>query len=536
MITQYDVIIIGAGHNGLTLGAYLARSGLSVVVLEARHEEGGGLSTEELTYPGFLHNVHANYHTFVDLAPPVSDLKIRDHGVQYVKPEVQMASIYPDNTALVIYDDIEKTAASFARFSQKDAETFLRLYKEAHGYVDLLLGTLMFEPPMSVKELTKALSVFKVGNRSQFLSVKLRKETINQFLDEHFENSKIKAHLAFHGAVCGYGNNIEGLAIGFPLLMGKINNWHLSIGGSHRLAHALWRDLANHGGVLITDARVDGIVVENKKAVGVKLQDGTELKANKCVVSTVSVEQTFLEFIDRKKSDDDLLEPEFVNKVQNEILHQSWSLFSVHLAMSQAPNYIASEFEPDVNKAWVVNLGYDSLEALNDDWDVIAKNGLPDPRPNVAVNSLYDPTDAPDGCYTGLIRQFAPYEIGSDGPAAWDEISGIYGQKCIDAWAKFAPNLAEDAILKWATYSPHDITVKLPNMVRGDWMMGQITLSNMLDQRPTSELGGYRTPIKDLYMAGSTQHPHGFITFGPAYNALSVIAEDLGIERWWREV
>ena len=99
-----DVVIIGAGHNGLTLGAYLARSGVDVVVLERRHEEGGGLCTEELTRPGFLHNVHANYHTFVDMAPPVRDLEVREHGVEYVRPEVQMASIFDDGTALCVHD------------------------------------------------------------------------------------------------------------------------------------------------------------------------------------------------------------------------------------------------------------------------------------------------------------------------------------------------------------------------------------------------------------------------------------------------
>lgn len=533
MKTSWDVIIIGAGHNGLTLGAYLARSGFDVVVLEARHEEGGGLSTEELTYPGFLHNVHANYHTFVDLAPPIDDLKLREHGVGYVKPEVQMASIYSDNTALVIYDDIERTVDSISKFSTKDAETFKRLYKEAHGYVNLLLETLMFEPPMSLKELSRALSVFGIDKRSEFLSVKLRRQTINQFLDQHFENSKVKAHLAFHGAVCGYANNVAGLAIGFPLLIGKINNWHLSVGGSHKVAHALWREMATHGGVLITDAEVVNIVVDKDKAVGVRLADNTELSAKKFVVSTVSVEQTFLEFIDNKSN---VLEESFVAKITSEIKHQSWSLFSVHLALKKLPEYLAAEFEPDVNRAWVINLGYDSLGALNSDWDLIAKNKLPEPKPNVAVNSLYDPTDAPEGYFTGLIRQVTPYEIGNNGPSAWQSVGEYYAQRCIDAWVKYAPNLSEDAILKWATYSPYDISTKLPNMVRGDWMMGQISLANMLDQRPLPELGQYRTPIKNLYLAGSTQHPHGFITFAPAYNALSVIAEDFGINRWWRQI
>ncbi len=124
MRDSYDAIIIGAGHNGLTLGAYLARSGLDVVVLERRHEEGGGLCTEEITQPGYLHNLHANYHTFVDMAPPVSDLDVRGNGVEYVRPEVQMASIFDDGTALTIHTDLDKTCASLARFSEEDAETF----------------------------------------------------------------------------------------------------------------------------------------------------------------------------------------------------------------------------------------------------------------------------------------------------------------------------------------------------------------------------------------------------------------------------
>ncbi|NNN21493.1 MAG: NAD(P)/FAD-dependent oxidoreductase [Acidimicrobiales bacterium] len=536
MRESYDVIIIGAGHNGLTLGAYLARSGLEVLVLERRHEEGGGLTTEELTRPGFLHNVHANYHTFVDLAPPVKDLEIREHGVKYVRPEVQMASIYPDKTALVVYSDIDKTCDSISRFSAKDAATFRKLFNEAHGYVDLLLGTLMFEPPMSVKELTKALSVFGVGNRSEFLSVKLRRETINQFLDEHFESPKVKAHLAFHGAVCGYANDIVGLAIGFPLLVGKINNWHLSIGGSHRLAHALWRDLANHGGVLVTDAEVASVVVDGNRVSGVRLADGTEITARKLVASTVSVEQTFLEFLDRDKVSNDLVSNELFEKIETEIKHQSWSLFSVHLALSKLPHYLAGEFEPDVDKAWVVNLGYSSPEELNDDWKLIRNNQLADPKPNVAINSLYDPTDAPEGSYTGLLRQFAPYSIGSLGPGAWVEEARHYGEKCIESWRAFAPDMDAEAIIDWTTYSPHDIATKLPNMVKGDWMMGEISLANMLDQRPLPELGNYRTPIEGLYMAGSTQHPHGFITFAPAYNALSVIAQDIGLDQWWKKV
>lgn len=532
MRDSYDAVVIGSGHNGLALGAYLARSGLEVAVLERRHEEGGGLCTEELTLPGFLHNLHANYHTFVDLAPPQTDLQLADHGLTYVRPEVQMASVFDDGTALTVHTDLDKTCASIARFSEEDAETFRRLYTEAHGYVNLLLGTLMYQPPMSMKELTRALSVLGVEDRSEFLSVKLRREPIDVFLDQHFRHPKVKAHLAFHGAVCGYANDVPGLAMSFPLLIGKIDNWHVCVGGSHRLAHALWRDLAQHGGVLVSDADVARIAVEDGRAVGVVLADGTEITARQLVASTVDVEQTFLRLLSA-----DAVAGELRTSVEHDIAHQPWSLFSVHLALREPPHYEAAAFDPDVDQAWVVNLGYGSAEELDDDWRAARAGALPDVcRPNAAVNSLFDPSDAPPGHFTGLLRQIAPYGLADGGPAAWDGLARWYGQRCLDAWRRFAPNLDADTVLDWVPYTPADIPRKLRNMVQGDWMMGEVSLANMLDRRPLPELAQYRTPVDGLYLAGSTQHPHGFITFAPAYNALQVIADDLGLEAWWRDV
>jgi phytoene dehydrogenase-like protein len=361
--------------------------------------------------------------------------------------------------------------------------------------------------------------------------VKLRRESINEFLDHHFTEPRIKAHLAFHGAICGYTNDVPGLAIGYPLLVGKIDNWHLCIGGSHRLAHALWRDLAQHGGTLISDAEVARVVVDDGRAVGVRLSSGEELTARTLVASTVDVEQTLLEFVDPGE-----IPSELRTKVQTQIQHKDWTLFSVHLAMAEAPQYEAAAFEPDVDRAWVVNLGYESLDDLDDDWRTIRGGGLPIPRPNAAVNSLYDPTDAPEGCATGLLRQFAPFALSGSGAGGWEGIGRHYGERCIEAWRRFAPNLTDDAIIDWVPFTPLEISQKMTNMVEGDWMMGEITLDNMLDERPLPELGQYRTPIDGLYLAGSTQHPHGFITFGPAYNALQEIAADLDIDPWWQDI
>ena len=211
-----------------------------------------------------------------------------------------------------------------------------------------------------------------------------------------------------------------------------------------------------------------------------------------------------------------------------------WSFFSVHLAMTAKPEYRAAAFDPDVNRAWVVNLGYENQKQFNDDWRDVRAGKLLNPRPNAAVNSLYDPTDAPDGCYTGLLRQMAPYNLASGGPRAWEKVSREYGQRCIDVWKAAAPNLSDSTFLDWATYSPLDIARRMPNMVQADWIGGLIDLGNMLDHRPGPILSEYRTPIGNLYMCGATQHPHGFVTFAPAYNALEIIAQDQKLERWWQ--
>ena len=525
----FDAVIIGAGHNGMALAAYLAKAGWSVGVFEKRAEEGGGLCTEELTRPGFLHNVHANYHTLVGICPVYDDLElVSRHGLRYVQPPVQMASVFGDGRALVVHTDLDKTCKSIARFSPRDADTFREIYEEARGYRDLILRTLMYSPPISIKDITKALVTWGVEGKSKFLSVHLRHQTINEFLDRHFENERVKAHLAFHAALAGYATDRKGLAVSFPLLLSKIDNWHVCIGGSHALAHSLWESLAQAGGRVFLKHGVEKILTEDGKATGLRLEDGSTVRARRLVASSISLEQTFFRLVGRENL------PHSLAAEVEHFPHMDWSFFSAHLAMSTKPDYRAAQFDPDVNRAWVVNLGYESPAQFNQDWRDVRAGRLLEPRPNAAVNSLYDPTDAPDGYYTGLLRQMAPFNLGKDGPQGWDSIGRDYGRRCIEVWKSAAPNLSDSSFLDWATYTPLDIARRMPNMVHADWIGGLIDLGNLLDHRPGPILCDYRGPIGNLYMCGATQHPHGFVTFAPAYNALETIAQDHKLERWWK--
>ena len=307
----FDAVIIGAGHNGLALGTYLAKCGWEVAIFEKRAEEGGGLCTEERTRPGFLHNVHCNYHTLVGVCPVYDDLDLYRHGLGYIHPPVQMGSVFRDGTALTVHTDLDKTCASFARFSEKDAETFRRLHDEVKGYLDLILRTLMYSPPIPLLDITKALVVWKVAEKSEFLNVHLRNLTINEFLDQHFEDERIKAQLAFQAAISGYSTDRKGLGVSFPLLVGKMDNWHVCVGGSHQLAHALWEAFAHAGGSVYLNTPVAGILTENGRTTGVRLYDGGEVRARHVVASTIDLEQTFLKMLPREK-----LAPELVRQVE----------------------------------------------------------------------------------------------------------------------------------------------------------------------------------------------------------------------------
>ncbi len=530
----YDAIVIGAGHNGMALSTYLGKSGWRVLVLERRLEEGGGLSTEHYTRVGFLHNLHSNYHTFVGLCPVYDDLDLVNEpdGVTYGHPAVQMGSIFEDGTALTIHTDMAKTHASMSRFSTKDADTFLRLYKEVKGFQDLMIRTLMYAPPIDVNDITRALSTWKVEDKTEFFRAKLRSMTINDFLNKHFEHDKIKAMLAFHAAVCGYCTDLVGLAVSFPFMLGKIDNWKIAIGGSHRLAHALWRQMRRAGVTLLPASPVKDIIVEDGRAVGVRTDDGREFYAEKLVASSLDVNQTF-----KKMLPAEVVPKETLEEV-DQLEYQDGSLFSVHMAMHKVPTYKAAAFDPDINKAWVLNLGYECLEDYTEDWEAIRRGEAPeDPKLNVAVNSMFDPTDAPPGKATGLIRVFAPHSVEGKGAAVWDTpFKKVYMDRCVHKMMEYCDDFSEEDIWLAKPYTPLDISEKLINMVNGDWMVGKIAESNLMANRPSVALSQYRTPIQGLYLCGSTTHPHGYITFGPGFNALQSIADDFGMDKWWEEI
>lgn len=518
----FDVIIIGAGHNGLTVGMYCAKAGLRTAVLERRHEFGGGLSTEEVTLPGFYHNLHSNFHASLPWLPPVHDFDLARRGIHYYHPEANIGMPMRDGRALVLYTDTHKTAEQIKRFSSKDAERYVVFRK----HLDELVGAFMYaaySPPFMTgvhrERLAKELEN-RFGSDVYFSSPV-------DFIKEQFETPALQALHLYHLAIGGWDARLPGLNILALPFYAYINNWRLCRGGSHQLAHAMGGEFISLGGDLIEHAVVKKIELDQDGAAhAVQTTDGRRFVAEKAIISAIDPAQTFLKFIDREA-----LSPKFVKEVENIQYGPNDVLFGGHLALREPPKYISEKFNPDIARTFNLNIGYETPEDLVEHYEEVDRKELPKvPRLNASINTLFDPTQAPPGFHTALLWQFAPFDF-HDAPAEkWDEIKKDYLNKCVDAWAEYAPNMNSDNVLAGYGYTPLDIVRKMINMHRGGFHFGAVIPQQLADNRPTPALAGYRAPVKRLYMAGSCMHGHGGITATPGYNCAQVVAEDLGVK------
>lgn len=512
---KFDFIVIGGGHQGLAVGAYLAKAGMKTLILERRNEMGGGLSTEEVTLPGFYHNLHSNFHGMIPLMPQYSDLELEKVGVRYFHPEANLGMPLRDGRCLVWYVDEIKTYESIERFSKKDADAYADFKSKVTAHTDEMLRYI-YTPPTaeSIRNTHKIVANLMGGD--------VFKISAYDWVKSYFENPHVQALALFHMSIAGYDITQKGLAhpgIGY---LAFATNWQLCRGGSHFLAHAVGGVFIRHGGDLVENSPVKEIILDGKRAVGVKTADGQSYYADKAVVSAIDLHQTFLEFLPSSALDAD-----FRKKVEGLVYGRGDSLFGIHLALKKPPVYTSAKYNPDINMTFNLNIGYETPEDVLEHFEETNRNELPKhPRLNVSVNTLFDATQAPKGFHTGLMWQFAPYEIGDQGAEHWEKVKDDFAQKCIAVWREYAPNMDADNILAVHPYTPLDIAQKMVNMRRGGFHTLSLTPEQFDDKRPVPELSDFRTPIEGLYLAGSAMHCHGGIVGSPSYNALQVLGQD----------
>ena len=530
MSNKYDVIIIGGGPNGLTAGAYLARAGAKVLVCERRYEIGGGLATEEeITIPGFYHNTHSIYHMMADFAPPIPDLDLASYQVEYIWPSLQFAMPFKDGRCLCLYQDVEKTCQSFAKFSQKDADTYRDFKKKLDMYMEDFLGPATYVPPIAALEQIVKLQASEEGSEI----MKYSEMAPTEIIDELFENDHIKAMMLYAACHWGIGHDVNGVGYMALLLLQRATNYRLVKGGSHQIASALFKIIMENGGMVLTSQLIKRIIIEGKQATGIELTDGKIIEADKAVISTVDPHQTFFKLVGKEN-----LENDFVEKIKL-WKWDKWSLLTVHLALSESPHFKVADSDPELDRALVYLIGIETVDDLMNHWKAIEEgdmNRLATSGFLASFPSLHDPLQAPEGKCTGLITQMAPYNTkeGREKMLRHKYKEELAAQR-IATLQQYAPNMNNDTVLWTYVSTPADIENKFSNMVEGSIKHGDYGPLQMGFLRPNEDCSHHRTPIEGLYLGGASSFSGGLVTFGPGYLAANAVADDKGIEKWWKE-
>jgi phytoene dehydrogenase-like protein len=519
----YDAVVIGAGHNGLTLAAYLSRAGLRVAVLERNPRIGGGTSTEEPTLPGYRFNLHANFFMGFRHTPLIRDLELHRFGFSFIEPLVQQAAAFRDGTCVVIHKDLEATCASLARFSQRDAQTFRDLHHVYGQQMRPLLVSLLYNAPLPVDQLRDRLSG---PQGKEFLSH--AQHDLFSVVRKHFDDDRIRTLFTSYMHVITTENEPRA-GIVFPAIFANVMEFTLPVGGASALPNALARIVEAAGGAVLMDSDVKEIIIKNGRATGVRLTNGETIDARQLVASAIDAPTTMM------MAGEEL----FPEDVREKLHGWHWgnhSLVTLHLALRDRPLYRSRSFDPDIDRAFNVFFGMDDIDQVARCFDDCAAKKFPDVlMGNGACNSQIDPTYAPVGGHSAFWWPFAPYAVDGD-PQNWDTRKQEYTDKVLNVWREYASNLDDDNVRASFLFTPLDVERLNVNMRQGAVRMGAYIPSQLGINRPHPTLSGTRTPIQGLYLCGSSTGNGGGINGAPGYIAANAIVDDLKIERPWTPV
>ncbi|MCB1092400.1 MAG: NAD(P)/FAD-dependent oxidoreductase, partial [Verrucomicrobiae bacterium] len=518
MPATYDAILLGTGHNALILQAYLARQGLSTLSLDQAPVAGGGLSTLEWpTGSGFLHNPHSFYHRGITDMPWFRDLDLAAHGANYLTPPLNVALLTSDGASLEWHTDFEKTVASFARFSQRDAEALRRWRDAFRPIVREILLPEAASPPLPPDERRLRLQQTSHGR----LLLETSELSPIQFVRREFEHPAVQAGLLFFNGLREVDLRLPGFGHHIPALLASDRYAQMPVGGAARLAEALVADIRNHGGEIRTHSPMSRLVIEHGRVAGVKLSDGEAIRATRLVASGLNPQQTFLELLDPAD-----VPADWRRKAMDFRYNLIAPLFGLYLNLGEAPNYRT----PSGNEALMVILGLDRADQFEEIVSAHEIGRVPSCRVMWGSSpTRFDSSQAPEGRHTAFLWEKLPYHLNGH-PSDWDVEKDRHGERMLEMWSRYAPNLgASETVLDAMTRSPLDVERTLPNMRHGDLLIGAFAQGQTGYHRPFPGAGHYRTCIDGLYLCGSCCHPGGNITGLPGYNAAQVISADLGL-------
>ncbi len=517
--SQYDAIVVGAGHNGLVTACYLARAGLRTLVLERRHVVGGACVTEE-TFPGFKVStaayVNSLFHTSI-----VRDLNLGAYGYEVLARDPSSFTPFPDGRSLLMGPDAELTRSEIAKFSARDAERYPEYEAMLERVAALVEPTLTMAPPDlleprlgDLRTMVTLARSFRRLRDGAGEAVEILTGAARPILDRWFESEELKGTLATDAIIGAMASpSMPGTAyVLFHHVMGEAGGkrgvWGYMRGGMGGLTQALAVAARDLGADLRCEAEVARILVRDGRTVGVALESGDEFHAP-VVASNADAHVTFLRLLDRNA-----LPEAFAADVER-ISYASASL-KINVTLGELPSFRAAPgTEPGPQHRCTIHVcpDQDYIERAFDD----AKYGRPSAEPvlECVIPSVVDSTVAPAGKHLmSMFVQYAPYDL-RDG--SWDDHREAFADRCFDLLDEYAPNF-KSSVIDRQVLAPPDLE-RIFNLTGGNIFQGAMTPGQLFAFRPVPGWARYRTPVRGLYLCGSAAHPGGGVMGTPGLNA-----------------
>lgn len=498
MVAEYDAIVVGAGHNGLTLALYLQRAGLMTLVVEEASHIGGMARTDELPVRGFRHNPHANYLAYGTVSVVERDFDLAGFGLATLTPEAQHGLVFADGRPpLILYrnDLMARSADSLRAYSEADANTYARL-KTIVGTLDPVMASSLYSPP------SRAMAVRQIEAAARVYGADPGARTAKAIIDDLFLSDEIRALFYQLAAETGLVLEAEGSGVGFlTFTLWLVGQWRLPIGGMQTYADALARAAEREGVKVATSARVERIVVRRGRAVGAVVAGHGQIAARRAIVSSAGLTQTMRGFLP-----EEALSPRDRAAVEAYSSQDGPSLGSLSLGLAQSPNYRSARWNPDINRCFRTVVGYENAAATVEHLRAINNGLLPQPAAAMRVNSLWDPSQAPSGYHVagGDVLMPAPRALT---PETWKAVADAFVPALVDTWSRYASNINRTSVIAGVFMPPQ-------------------SYDRAISLREGS--AQYRTDVEALYLCGASTFPGGGVHGACGYNAFRAVAEDLG--------
>lgn len=522
----FDAIVIGAGHNGLVNACYLQRAGLDVLVLEKNDWVGGAAVSRELT-PGFLYS-NCSYVCSLFRPEIMRDLELPKHGLQVISYEGG-AVFTQGGDYLASYRDHDAHRREYARWSARDAEAYDRYARDVTRQCRFIQPLLMRTAPdptsLRPRDLSELAYLGKkfAGLTATEMAEMLRFWTmsISDFLDEYFETDVVKAYLALSGII---GTALGPMSPGTAYVLlhhymgevdGSVGAWGYARGGMGAITRALADSFRASGGTIRTGAEVERVLVKDGETKGVVLAGGEEVHG-RLVVSNADVKRTFLKLVEDKE-----LPAPFLRRVRNFKIRGSSG--KVNIALDSMPEFPAlPKDSPCLHGDMHFTDTVERMERAYDDW----KDGRwsADPFLDMVIPTTLDPTmAAPGKHFMSCFVQYCPPRV--EGRDWTDADRDAFGESVVAQIADYSPGF-RDRIVHMEVRTPRELEAEV-GLTEGNIFQGELTFDQLLFNRPVPGYAQYRSPVRGLYICGSSTHPGGGVMGAPGRNAAAEILRDL---------